>query len=81
MKLFSHVRHWSDIGRCVFHNSCLILISAAKLQNSYEISKFLEPPRANMRYGADFDGAKYSEIRKSYSVNAVAHLLNVIKSI
>ena len=39
----------------VFHNSCLILISAAKLQNSYEISKFLEPPRANLRYGTDFD--------------------------
>lgn len=65
----------------IFHNSCLILISAAKLQNGYEISKFLEPPRANLRYGTDFDGSKYSEIRKLYSVNAVAHLLNVIKSI
>ncbi len=55
MKLFCHVRHWSVIGRCVFHNSCLIIISAAELQNSYEISKFLEPPRANLRYEADFD--------------------------
>lgn len=55
MKLFSHGRHWSDIGRCVFHNSCLILISATELQNSYEISNFLEPPRANLRYGADFE--------------------------
>lgn len=56
MKLFSHVRPMSDIGRCVFHNSCLILISVAKFQNSYEISNFLEPPRANMRYGTDFEG-------------------------
>ena len=81
MKLLSHVRHWSDIGRCVFYNSCLILISAAELQNSYEIYNFWEPPRAKLRYEADFDGSKYSQIRELYSVNAVAHLLNVIKSI
>lgn len=42
------------------NNSCLIRISAAKSQNSHKISKFLEPPRANQRYGADFDGSNSS---------------------
>lgn len=59
----------------VFHNSCLILVSAAKLQNSYEISKFLEPPRANLRYGTDFDGL-FQKFSISIAAFKYAHLMD-----
>ena len=75
MKLFSHGRHWSDIGRCVFHNSCLILISATELQNSYEISNFLEPPRANLCYGADFEWL-FQQFSIVISAFKYAHLMD-----